>query len=442
MRMQTTNPQSVANSEGSGHATLHGRGLVIVRVVWVAISSLAVTLFVAALPLLYEEYHMLRIYRPDDRDDVYADLTRLGLSVDFFAAYLLALGIIFAVAYFSVAAVIFWQRSDEPMALFLALLLVLLGATFWGATHVLGDIHPLLKWLSSVLESFALGLLFLLFFLFPDGRFVPRWTRWPAGLLVAGTVLTALFPASPFNIESWPFVPYASFLLGWLLIGVYAQTYRYLRVSGAAQRQQTKWVLFGCTAALVGYIGTISIDAFLPLAQPGARLAADLVGAAVTCALMLLIPFCVGIAILRYHLWDIDFVINRALVYGALTALLALVYFGSVVVSQAIFGRLSMQNDSPQLAIVASTLVIAALFTPLRRRIQRFIDKRFYRRKYDARKTLETFSTQLRDETDLETLSGDLVGVVEETMQPAYVSLWLRPDHGPKGSKGDREPRD
>jgi hypothetical protein len=435
MRTQTTNPQSPADSEGSGHATLHGRGLIIMRVVWVAVSSLAVTLFVAALPLLYGEYRMLRIYRPDDRDAVYTDLTRLGLSVDFFATYLLALGIILAVAYFSVAAVIFWQKSNEPMALFLALLLVLLGATFWGATHVLGDIHPLLEWLSSVLESLALGLLFLLFFLFPDGRFVPRWTRWPAGLLVTGTVLMALLPPSPFNIESWPFIPYALLLLGWLLIGVYAQTYRYLRVSGAAQRQQTKWVLFGCTAALAGYIGTISIDAFLPLDQPGSRLAADLVEAAITCGLMLLIPLFVGIAILRYHLWDIDFVINRALVYGALTALLALVYFGSVVATQAIFGGLNRQDDSPQFAIVASTLVIAALFTPLRRRIQRFIDKRFYRRKYDARKTLEAFSAQLRDETDLRALSNDLVGVVKVTMQPTHVSLWLRPERGPKGDR-------
>ena len=178
---------------------------------------------------------------------------------------------------------------------------MLLGATFWGATHVLGDIHPLLKWLSSVLASLALGLLFLLFFLFPDRKNKPQKTQKPTGLLVTETVLTALLPASPFNIESWPFLPYALFLLGWLLIGVYAQTYRYLRVSGAAQRQQTKWVLFGCTAALVGYIGTISIDAFLPLTQPGAPPPADLVGAAVTCALMLLIPFFVGITILRYH---------------------------------------------------------------------------------------------------------------------------------------------
>jgi hypothetical protein len=140
------------------------------------------------------------------------------------------------------------------------------------------------------------------------------------------------------------------------------------------------------------------------------------------------VPAAIGIAILRYRLYDIDVVINRTLVYGSLTVLLAAVYFGGVTATQAIFRTLTSQEQQHQLAVVVSTLVIAALFSPLRRRIQGFIDRRFYRRKYDARKTLEAFSTKLRDETDLDALSDDLVGVVRETMQPAHVSLWLRPD--------------
>jgi hypothetical protein len=144
------------------------------------------------------------------------------------------------------------------------------------------------------------------------------------------------------------------------------------------------------------------------------------------------VPIAMGFAVLRYRLYDIDVVINRALVYGSLSATLAALYLGGVATTQVIFRTLTGQEQQPQLAIVASTLVIAALFNPLRHRIQSFIDRRFYRRKYDARKTLETFSARLRDETDLQTLNGELTRVVQETMQPAHVSLWLRPDVGPK----------
>jgi hypothetical protein len=149
------------------------------------------------------------------------------------------------------------------------------------------------------------------------------------------------------------------------------------------------------------------------------------------------VPVAVGIAILRYRLYEIDLLINRTLVYGSLTATLALVYFSGVATTQAILRTLTGQQEQPQLAIVVSTLVIAALFNPLRRRIQSFIDRRFYRRKYDARKTLEAFSAKLRDETDLDALSDDLVRVVRETMQPAHVSLWLRPDTVSKGKQAD-----
>jgi hypothetical protein len=144
------------------------------------------------------------------------------------------------------------------------------------------------------------------------------------------------------------------------------------------------------------------------------------------------VPIAIGVAVLKYRLYDIDIIINRTLVYGSLTAILAGVYFGSVTATQALFRDLAGQQELPQLVVVVSTLLIAALFTPLRRRIQSFIDRRFYRSKYDARKTLEGFSARLREETDLDALSDELAGVVRETMQPAHVSIWLRPDEAPR----------
>jgi hypothetical protein len=191
---------------------------------------------------------------------------------------------------------------------------------------------------------------------------------------------------------------------------------RYRQTRGD-ERQQIKW--FAAAAALT----LVWITVF-------GQYSRGLPEAIVALSFLLVtpsIPLATGIAILRYRLYDIDIIINRTLVYGTLTGTLALVYVGVVTVTQALFRTLTSQQELPQLVVVASTLVIAALFNPLRWRIQSFIDRRFYRRKYDAAKTLQGFSTKLRDETDLEALRGDLVGVVRETMQPAHVSLWLRP---------------
>ena len=188
-----------------------------------------------------------------------------------------------------------------------------------------------------------------------------------------------------------------------------------MRFTGSVERQQIKWLAYG--GAVV--VGTICVSGLISLWS--ARASIVIISIA-----LLGLPIFTGIAILRHRLYDIDVVINRTLVYGSLTATLVALYFGGVATTQAIIQALTGREDLPQIAIVASTLVIAALFNPLRRRIQDFIDRRFYRRKYDAVKTLDEFSAKLRDETDLATLSSDLVGVVQETMQPAHVSVWLR----------------
>jgi hypothetical protein len=201
---------------------------------------------------------------------------------------------------------------------------------------------------------------------------------------------------------------------------------RYHRASGV-ERQQLKWVAL----AAVLFVGLIVADQLRLDRLLGGTLW-NLLDVATVAGLYV----AVGIAILKHRLYDIDVIINRTLVYGSLTVLLVLVYFGGVTATQSLLRFLTGQQELPQLVVVASTLLIAALFNPLRRSIQSFIDRRFYRRKYDAAKTLESFSVKLRDEADLEALNEDLVGVVRETMQPAHVSLWLRPETASRGERG------
>ena len=191
--------------------------------------------------------------------------------------------------------------------------------------------------------------------------------------------------------------------------------------------------MFGTTLGVAGTF-PLQLPVDLSLVGGDTPLTLLLLKVGFTLSLML-IPLSIGVAVLRSHLFDIDVLINRTLVYGSLTATLVALYFGGIVVLQRLF--VALTGEKSTLAVVASTLVIAALFTPLRRRIQSFIDRRFYRRKYDARKTLEAFSAQLRDETDLDALSDDLVGVVREAMQPAHISLWLRRETAPEGKQQD-----
>jgi hypothetical protein len=290
----------------------------------------------------------------------------------------------------------------------------------------------------------AVGLLgTYVFLLFPDGRLPSRRWRplaWLSGVVILlVSILVGLTPGplqnlggvqNPFRLEGYPWVETTAYLVLPLLplcmlASVFSLVLRYRRSKGE-ERQQIKWIAFA--ASFVGLLYLIAmVFAFVfPSGgwfQAGSPLWLDLLGYAALSSFTL-VPIAVGFAVLRYRLYEIDIIINRTLVYGSLTISLALVYVGSVVSLQYVFRALT--GGDSQLVIVASTLVIAALFNPLRRRIQSFIDRRFYRSKYDARKTLEEFGARLRDETDLDGLSEDLVGVVRETVRPAQVSLWLR----------------
>jgi MFS family permease len=291
------------------------------------------------------------------------------------------------------------------------------------------------------------GLQVFYILLFPTGRLPSRRWRWLGWLTVtyvvvgvilgafsSGALLGMLGPIqNPLGIEGFSNIYYKAiiFIMGSLLtLAVTLSVFIRLRRAIGVERQQIKWFAYAAAAYISA--GTLAYPVPMVVDTP---LWFERVGFALNIAFIPAIPIAIGIAILRYRLYDIDTLINRTLVYGSLTLMLALVYFGGVTATQVVFRALTGQEEQPQLTIVVSTLVIAALFTPLRRRIQSFIDRRFYRNKYDARKTLEAFSAKLRNDADLEALSDDLVGIVRETMQPAHVSLWLRPDTPRKGEQ-------
>jgi len=238
-----------------------------------------------------------------------------------------------------------------------------------------------------------------------------------------GALMGVLGPIeNPLGIEGFSNVYYEAVLYYMstvLLVAVALSVFMRLRRAVGMERQQIKWFAYAAAANISASTLAYGIPGVIDT-----PLWFERVGFALNIVFIPAIPIAIGIAILRYRLYDIDLLINRTLVYGSLTAILLALYFFGIVVLQRLFVLLTGQQST--LAVVASTLLIAAIFTPLRRRIQGFIDRRFYRRKYDARRTLEAFSTKLRAETDLEALRGDLVGVVRETMQPAHVSLWLR----------------
>ncbi len=421
-------PKVARDKPQQGDTRLHGNRLILARVACIAAGVLSFGVFVISVPATYEAILSQFCAGPLCNHPSQASvqfvqqLQALGLSVQAYAIYHIMLDVIFVCTYFFVAIILFWHRSDDWMALFAAFFLMTFAITFSSDTLV-----PTPYWLFQFVIFLGALSIVVFFYLFPTGRFVPRWTRWLSVAAILYWGLKYFWPPFPFN----PYMNLVFSGIGFLVfVGfmVVAQVYRYLRVSNAVQRQQTKLVVFGMS---IGIGGFIVLSLFFAIFFPSASqspLAAILLNT-ITHLLLLLIPISVAFAIHRSRLWDIDIIINRTLVYGSLTAILAIVYFVSVIALQALLsafiGHHSSGAQTP-VVIVASTLAIVALFQPLRRRLQTIIDRRFYRSKYDAARTLAAFSASLRNELDLNQLSEHLLAVVQETMQPSHISLWLR----------------
>jgi hypothetical protein len=405
------------------------------RVAWVSLVLLLLGCFVILLPSYFTLLQSIctnaacALLQPTPQS-VQA-LQQLGLSVANFAVLNLVLISATMVVCLLVGVVLFWRKSDDWMALLGGFFLVPFGMLY--VTDALQAIHSNRQVLAIVLNVLGNGMLFLLSSLFPNGRFVPGFTRW----LVLGWILWGMVFLTLHDLPSMYLVDRLVWL-GLVICLIGAQFYRYRRVSSSIEKQQTKWVVFVGAVTALALVGVTVPGLLIPaLNQPGS-LYQVLIGPIYPLG-VLFIALSVGMAILRSRLWDIDIIINRTLVYGTLTTILAVIYIGLVLSLQVLLHGIVSQDNS--VAIVISTLVIAALFQPLRRRIQRIIDRRFYRSKYDSTKVVAAFSATLRQEVDLDTLRMRLLGVVQETMQPSHVSLWLRTPTRPANSQDISNPK-
>ena len=378
---------------------MHGHWLVLARMLWIAIFILTLVVFCA------------------------------NLVVGSYGLVPTILNVANTSMWFAVSLVLFWRKSTDRAILLISLLLVLTPGFL--IPHYPGPLaNDGVWWVPIDFLGLLAGITLIFWYTFPDGRFVPGFTRW----LALGWIAISLLPVPILGVFS-PWNWWLSPLFALVRIAFYcslalALLYRYRRMSTPVQRQQIKWVVFASTI-LLGEVSLVDlVVSVLPSYFPALGLSTQLhhlVSSIAFYLLPVLFPLSFGFALLRYRLWDIDLIINRTLVYGSLTGLLALVYFGLVIALQSVVHVLTGQVSQTPVVIVASTLAIAALFQPLRHRIQAIIDRRFYRRKYDAAKTVETFSATLRNEVDLSQLREHLLNVVQETMQPTHVSLWLRP---------------
>ena len=416
-----TAPQPAADET----TRLHGRLLVAVRALVFTTIALTLVVYVLPLPRL-----IARMSTPCSdplnacliSPQQVASLAQLGIT-----PYALAIGVAM-ISYLaillvcSVAGVLLWRRSDDWMALFVALTLVFMPSVF---TPIMQGLPGGWEWIGVVYNNATFIALYLLMGLFPSGRFVPRWI-WVIVLfqLVVGALPQSWTTALP-DVAVSAVTAFAILFIYGSLIG--GQIYRYRRVSTSTERQQTKWVV-------AGFILTLALNQlfwqpiiWIPALQRHDSLYLLLAGPD-SFLMITVLAISFGVAILRYRLYDIDIIIRRTLIYGSLTAILAAVYVVGVIGMQTIVNTVTHKPGEPAspLLIVVTTLLIAALFQPLRRRIQRFIDRRFYRSRYDSRTTLDNFGAALRQEVDLATLTGQLVTVVHETLQPEHVSLWLR----------------
>lgn len=421
---------------------LQGNRLTLARFVWVVLILLILVFFFANIPVYFVQLktvctHSLCAHWELTPANARA-LQDAGISTMLYAVFNLLLSLLSVFVWFAVAALIVCPKFNDRMTLLVSLLLVTQGVLQVSGSPATPLEYSSLAWhlpsVTLLLLNIVLSL--LVFSIFPNGNFEPRWLYWLLTVEIIFAAILAYFPTPSLNTDTRVTPLTATLTFSLYASIIVAQVYRYRRVSNPIERQQTRWVVLGIVEGPL-----LGVAYYFPLVLFPSLSNADslyfLLLKPIFTIVFLSVPLCFGIAILRYRLWDIDLLIKRTLVYGALSLALALLYFCFVIALQFLLHGLTGAN---QLAIAGSTLVTAALFLPLRRHIQQIIDRRFYRSKYNAARTLAKFGVTLYNEVDLNQLSEQLVEVVQETMQPTHVWLWLRQPGRKEKADGGKQP--
>ena len=398
---------------GTGRATpaepaRRTRWLIIARRAWPVLTMLAITANLLVLP----EYTRSLLTRT-----VRDELPAAHLTSAEYVAIQICYVTVFMLVCLAVATAIYVRAAREPVALFCAYTLTAFGCGF-GFITGLTITNPILNALSVIFTGVAQVTGGWLFLIFPSGRFVPRWSRWcalAATLGIAAVTIPAIARGQP--------APNAAqtISVGLLLLGAGSQVYRYRRVSSLTERQQTKWVVFGLAASMAAIIVFQLAGLLVQQVAPSAvksQVGGGLVGG-VFILILAFIPVCIGIAVLRTHLWDIGLVISRTLTYAVVTTLLAAGYAGLVLLTTRVL------PFHTAVAVAVSTLAAAAAFHPLRLRVQRAVDRRFNRARYDADQAIAAFAARLQDAAEPDAVHAHLTAAVHRALEPAHVSVWI-----------------
>ena len=405
---------------------LQGYQLLLARAIWLTVAAVSVALFVASIPPYYAGVLALADPHIETPEAVRVGLELFGIPLSAFAALKVAVSIALVAVFVGTGAIIFWWKPDDRGALFFSLTLVVFGAIWPNTLDSLVKVRPGLDPIVKALGTWGFASFFLMFYLFPDGRFVPRWTRWAAVFFVVELVASEHFPGSPLATGNWPAflsVPLIVCLLGPLFV---APIYRYRRVSGPVERQQIKWVTYSLLVALVSFLGVGLLSGVPALREPSVPAALFALSMPVAVGLLFMpVPISIGIAVLRYRLWDIDPIINRTLVYGALTVIVVGLYVLTVGYLGALF-----RTEGNLLFSLAATAFIAVLFQPLRERLQRGINRLMYGERDEPYAVLSRLGQRLEVALAPDAVLPAVVETVRDALKLPYAAVALRREEG------------